>query len=70
MFYEAGISHTLGKHVIPITQSADDIPFDLRHHRYLLYLNNGEGLSVLQHKLSERIATLHTNGPARLFSNS
>ncbi|QIA21777.1 hypothetical protein A9K68_008075 [Mesorhizobium sp. AA22] len=70
VFYEAGIAHTLGKHVIPITQSADDIPFDLRHHRYLLYLNNGEGLSVLQHKLSERIATLYTDSLARLFSNS
>ena len=48
VFYEAGIAHTLGKHVIPITQIADDIPFDLRHHRYLQYLNNGEGLAQLR----------------------
>lgn len=40
VFYEAGIAHTLGKHVVPITQSAADIPFDLQHHRYLPYLNN------------------------------
>jgi hypothetical protein len=33
VFYEAGIAHTLGKHVIPITQHADDIPFDLRQGR-------------------------------------
>lgn len=58
VFYEAGIAHTLGKHVIPITQSADDIPFDLRHHRYLPYLNNGEGLALLQQKLAERLRTL------------
>jgi hypothetical protein len=58
VFYEAGIAHTLGKHVIPITQSPDDVPFDLRHHRYLTYLNNGEGLAVLKSKLAERLRTL------------
>src|SRR5215471_6685159 len=33
VFYEVGIAHTLGKEVILITQSIDDIPFDLRHLR-------------------------------------
>lgn len=58
VFYEAGIAHTLGKHVIPITQSAEDIPFDLRHHRYIAYLNNGEGRAWLEQQLVERINTL------------
>jgi hypothetical protein len=58
VFYEAGIAHTLGKHVIPITQSADDIPFDLRHHRYALYLNNTEGRLVLQADLQNRVRNL------------
>jgi len=58
VFYEAGIAHALGKHVIPITQSADDIPFDLRHHRYLHYLNNGEGLDRLRAELTTRIGHL------------
>lgn len=58
VFYEAGIAHTLGKHVIPIAQSSDDIPFDLQHHRYLKYLNNAEGRSELRSKLAERIKTL------------
>ena len=58
VFYEAGIAHTLGKHVVPITQSPDDIPFDLRHHRYLNYLNNSDGLKKLQAELSARISTL------------
>ncbi|XHR30865.1 MAG: hypothetical protein ACFUZC_09930 [Chthoniobacteraceae bacterium] len=44
VFYEIGIAHTLGREVILITQSDDDIPFDLRHLRYIKYLNNGEGL--------------------------
>ena len=43
MFYETGIAHTLGKHVIPITQSSDDVPFDLRHHRYILYTTTVRG---------------------------
>jgi hypothetical protein len=60
VFYEAGIAHTLGKHVIPITQSEQDIPFDLQHHRYINYLNNTEGLGQLQKSLSSRFSTLNT----------
>ena len=59
VFYEAGIAHTLGKHVIPITQSEQDIPFDLQHHRYIKYLNNSEGLAELQRSLSSRFSTLN-----------
>lgn len=58
VFYEAGIAHTLGKHVVPITQNADDIPFDLRHHRYLAYLGNKEGIGVLGTELAKKFATL------------
>ncbi len=58
VFYEAGIAHTLGKHVVPITQSADDIPFDLRHHRYALYLNNTEGRGKLRSELIARLRGL------------
>jgi hypothetical protein len=50
VFYEAGIAHTLGKQVVPLSQSKDDVPFDLGHHRYLQYLNNGEGLMALMLK--------------------
>ncbi len=58
VFYEAGIAHTLGKHVVPITQSAGDIPFDLQHHRYLAYLNNSEGRQSLAAGLQTRFAAL------------
>lgn len=58
VFYEAGIAHTLGKHVVPITQSVQDIPFDLKHHRFLTYLNNGEGRSKLSSELTSRFITL------------
>ena len=55
VMYETGIAHTLGKHVVPISQSLDDIPFDMRHHRVLKYLANGEGFQSLQSKLSEKL---------------
>lgn len=56
VFYEAGIAHTLGKVVIPIAQAIEDLPFDLRHHRALLYRPDEEGLSELGRTLSTRIA--------------
>lgn len=58
VFYEAGIAHTLGRDVILITQSDQDIPFDLRHLRYIKYHNNGEGRAVLKAQLQDRIQTL------------
>lgn len=58
VFYEAGIAHTLGKHVVPITQQKSDIPFDLQHHRHGLYLNNEEGRAMLGDKLRDRLKTL------------
>jgi AbiJ N-terminal domain 5 len=58
VFYECGIAHTLGKHVIPLAQHESDVPFDLRHHRYLPYQPNGEGLAALRDELSKRLRTL------------
>ncbi len=58
VLYETGIAHTLGKHVVPITQSVDDVPFDLRHHRALKYLPNSEGYKALTKKLGERLKSL------------
>jgi len=56
--YETGIAHTLGKHVVPITQSMGDIPFDLHHHRILKYLANTEGLVELRSRLAVRLAQI------------
>ena len=68
VFYEAGIAHTLGKHVVPITQNPDDIPFDLRHHRYAHYLNNNEGREALQEHLKTRFQTLSAKRKRSLWS--
>jgi len=58
VFYEIGIAHTLGKEVILITQNENDIPFDLRHLRYIKYLGNNEGLQSLANQLAPRIEYL------------
>jgi hypothetical protein len=55
VMYETGIAHTLGKTVIPITQSIDDIPSDLGHHRALKYLPNEEGYRNLSNDLYKRL---------------
>ncbi|MBV8755061.1 MAG: hypothetical protein JO328_19565 [Hyphomicrobiales bacterium] len=58
VFYEIGIAHTLGREVILITQHEADIPFDLRHLRYVRYLNNGEALSALGSRLQSRLSDI------------
>lgn len=58
VFYEIGIAHTLGREVILITQAEADIPFDLRHLRYVSYLNNNEGIAQLSTRLETRLADL------------
>lgn len=40
VFYEVGYSHAFNKRVILLTQSADDIPFDLKHHSHIVYNNS------------------------------
>lgn len=58
VFYEIGIAHALGKEVIPIAQCIGDIPFDLHHHRVLLYDNNREGRENLRGRLLTRLQIL------------
>jgi len=61
VMYETGIAHTLGKTVIPITQSIDDIPSDLGHHRALKYLPNEEGYRDLSNELYKRLQVIFSN---------
>lgn len=58
VFYETGIAHTIGRDVIQITQTIDDVPFDLRPIRTLTYLNNGEGRARLTEQVTDRLQTL------------
>jgi len=58
VFYEVGIAHSLGKEVVLIAQSEDDVPFDLRHLRYVRYLPNTEGLEALSKAVQGRLHTV------------
>jgi hypothetical protein len=70
VFYEAGIAHTLGRHLVPITQSAADIPFDLQQHRYFALFEqcrragenvnrSGKAASVSKPEKSRRMELMH-----------
>lgn len=37
VFYELGLAHAIAKPVVLITQDLDDVPFDLKHLRHILY---------------------------------
>jgi hypothetical protein len=63
VFYEMGIVHTVGKPVILMTQSEDDVPFDLRPFRYILYEYTPRGCQDLERKLREAIQAVV--GPRR-----
>lgn len=55
VFYELGIAHTLGKSTILITQSRDDVPFDIAARRILLYEDSLAGSRRLSDELNKRI---------------
>ena len=58
VFYETGIAHAIGKEVVLITQSEHDVPFDLRHLRYIHYLPNSEGLGELSVALQTKLRSV------------
>jgi hypothetical protein len=47
VFYETGYAHAKGKTCLLLTSNADDIPFDLKHHRHIIYGNSIQNL-ILQ----------------------
>jgi len=58
VFYELGISHTLGKKVIIISQKEEDIPFDLRHRRFFIYSYTPRGMAKLEGSLLKALNDL------------
>lgn len=55
VFYELGIAHTVGKPVILIAQSTDDIPFDIKHIRTILYELTPRGMRDFETALEETL---------------
>jgi len=53
VFYEVGYAHAKGKLCILLTKNADDIPFDLKHHRHIVY---GASIGNLREQFTEEMA--------------
>lgn len=52
VFYELGYAHAIGKLTILLTQNSEDIPFDLKHKRHIIY---GNSIKHLQEQLKKNI---------------
>jgi nucleoside 2-deoxyribosyltransferase len=61
VLYEVGICHALGKPVLLLTQSLDDVPFDLRHRRVLVYEYSPRGCKLLESRLRENMNAVLKN---------
>ena len=62
VFYELGIAHAIGKNVICITQNSEDIPFDIRHIRYIKYEYTPRGMTNFEMELEKFIKNIkHDN---------
>ena len=52
VFYELGIAHTFDKPVILLTQDIEDVPFDLRSNRLLIYSTHFAQIERAQERLA------------------
>jgi hypothetical protein len=62
VFYEIGLAHAIGKPVILITRDQEDVPFDLRHRRYIRYEFTPRGMRDFEEALNKTIMTLQNEG--------
>lgn len=58
VFYEIGMAHTLGKDTILVSQSVKDIPFDLRHIRFIVYAYTPKGMDEFERVLKSTIENI------------
>lgn len=52
VFYELGLAHALGRNVVIISQTLDDVPFDVRHVRCIIYNGSDEGRASLSNSIA------------------
>ena len=55
VFYEIGIAHAVGKPVVLITQDKNDVPFDVRHIRFIQYEYTAAGMTQFERNLEATI---------------
>lgn len=58
VFYEIGLAHAIGRPVVLMTQNPDDVPFDLRHIRYIHYNNTPRGMKKFEETLSLTVSEI------------
>jgi len=58
VFYEIGLAHAVGKEVIIISQTIDDVPFDLRHIRCFIYKDSVAGFRKLETQLQQVLSSI------------
>lgn len=55
VFYEIGLAHAIGRPTILLTQRSEDIPFDLRHRRYIAYQLTPRGMKEFEVAFKETV---------------
>lgn len=58
VYYELGIAHSMGKPVILLTEELNEVPFDLRNNRLIIY---GKDKSLLKLELRKSLSTFLIN---------
>lgn len=66
VFYEMGIAHTIGKPVVLITQSKNDVPFDIRYMRYIKYDFTPRGMAQFEDNLKATLNAIRESENTRL----
>ncbi len=66
VFYELGRAHEKGKQVILICQNVEDVPFDLKHIRLIVYENTPKGYEKLKNMLIKFEKNYQVNDPHSL----
>jgi hypothetical protein len=63
VFYDTGYAHTLNKKTILLTQTADDILFDLKHYPHIVYSGK---IAYLKDELQRRVRW-YVDQPAQII---
>jgi hypothetical protein len=63
VFYEIGMAHSVGKPVVLLTQNNEDVPFDLRHIRYIQYSYTPPGMKQFEVVLAQTIKQIFAEMP-------
>lgn len=62
VMYEIGMAHAIGKPVVILTQTIEDVPFDLRHYRCIVYSPSDPGRDELAERLRGTLSKLKEDG--------